>query len=224
MYYYKFRYTIHPEQQEAPDKQHIALMKHLVEFLTQYMVVHKYTAGVEQLGKDGQPCLKHIHIHFQSHAKRDTIAKQLVRKFIDESDYRKKSQIYSLKAEPEVDPDKFYRYPLKEQPELNDKLMYSGFTQEEIVKLHETAHSVRKISYEVNQTKRDKKEDITFVEKFCSYLDTTESTDHKSTFLNLAQFYIDHDKPLNHKQIYDYSYLYLAKKKIITLEQFYYLR
>lgn len=221
-----------PELQLEPDVREKYYYKHeglkdiILETLEKYIYENRYTAGLEFLGKDGQEVKQHLHIHFQSLVKRDTIAKQIVRVLMEDTgDTRKKSHAYYLKAESEINVDKFYQYPLKENL-LTDTDKYnwtSGFTKEEVAELNIKAHAIRQVSYEVNQNKTSKREDISFIEKLFFYIqaDGNDPKNHKEVFLRIYDFYIEQDKPLDKRLMSNQAYLYLGKKKIITGEEFY---
>lgn len=223
MFYYKFRYTFDKDTYSLEYKKQY--MRSLIDILEDYIEDGRYTAGLERFGKTGEEVKHHMHIHFKSTKQRDTIAKQIIRKVIGEEDFRKKSQIYSLRPEADVNEDRFYRYPLKET-KLEDKcILTKGFTEDEVKTMNEVAYASRQIQYEVNQNKTSKKEDITFYDKMSAYLDSkgTYSTE-REVFLEILNFYLEQDKPLSRKSIQEYTYLYMVKKKIMTPEEFYNLK
>lgn len=232
---YKLRYTFTDEYQieentpaEEQDKIYKSqkqILYDIYHLLKEYIHKDKFTSGIEYRGKTGQFVNNHIHFHFESNSKRDTIAKQFVRRMMEDmNDFRKKSSAYYLKAQSEVDYDKHYMYPLKENDwKITKKYNFcKGIPLEELEILNIKAHSLRLKSYEVNEHKQTKKEDVSFVEKFCAYLDkNTTSSTHQGIFVALLEFYIQQDKPPNHRQLCDYSYLYMIKKKYITPEEYY---
>lgn len=229
MYYFKFRYTFTDDRQDGTDKftsQDKGSLRALCDFIKDYSQ-GKMTAGLECRNKTGEITKKHVHIHFISDKVRDTIAKRFVRIWMNENqDFRKKSQAYSLKAEADINEQKFWRYPFKEIKDGYKRGLHAfeGFTDEEYKEFNAVAHAQRLTQYEIVQTKVSKKEDQTFVEKFCSYLDTKDVKEHKEIFVELFNFYISQNKPLNQKQLKDYSYLYMAKKGYLTPDEFYNLR
>ncbi len=236
---YKLRYTFTDELQIKEDtpaeekdkiyKSQKQMLYDIYQLLKEYLHKDKLTSGIEYRGKTGQFVNNHIHFHFESNSKRDTIAKQFVRKMMEDmNDFRKKSSAYYLKAQSEVNYDKHYMYPLKENDwKITKKYNFcKGIPLEELEILNIKAHSQRLISYEVNEHKQTKKEDLGFVEKFVAYLDKNISpTNHEDTFVALTDFYVDvQDKPPDYKQLYNYSYMYLLKKKIISSREYYNLK
>lgn len=237
---YKLRYTFTDELQIKDDtpaeekdkiyKSQKQMLYDIYQLLKEYIHNDKFTSGIEYRGKTGQFVNNHIHFHFESNGKRDSIAKQFVRKMIlDMNDFRKKSSAYYLKAQSEIDYEKHYKYPLKENDwKITKKYNFcKGFTQEELEILNIKAHSQRLIQYEVNEHKQTKKEDVGFVEKFISYLDNVKNQPktHEDVFVALTEFYVDHqEKPPDYKQIKNYSYMYLMKKRIISFTEYYNLK
>ncbi len=232
---YQFRYTFTDDLQikeDTPEDQRIKIAKaqksmlyEIYEILKEYIQDDKFTSGIEYRNKRGEFKKNHFHFHFVSINKKDTIAKQFKRRIMEEyNDTRKKSHAYSLIPQGEVNYDKLWRYPIKER-DFRETKFYSfckGFDETELRELNLVAHQQRKVQYEVNQTKQSKKEDVSFVERFCSYLDnSTTSKSHQGIFVALLEFYIQQDKPPNHKQLCDYSYLYMIKKKYISPEEYY---
>ncbi len=232
---YKLRYTFTDDLQIKEDtpaeeqdniyKSQKQMLYDIYQLLKEYLHKDKLTSGIEYRGKTGQFVNNHIHFHFESNSKRDTIAKQFVRKMMEDmNDFRKKSSAYYLKAQSEVDYDKHYMYPLKEYDWKNTKKynFCKGIPLEELEILNIKAHSLRLKSYEVNEHKQTKREDVTFCEKFCTYLDknTTAST-YEGIYIELTEFYKQQDKPPDHKQLSGNTYLYMLKKEIISNQDYY---
>lgn len=229
-YYYKLRYTFpsFPDDDELvrvrPRPKVEDTFAELVELIREYTAT-KMIGTIETLDKHGQACKMHAHIHFDSNSNKKAIAVQLQRKIFDKLKYVKISgRVYYLKAQAERS-NRHWTYPLKTKP-FNEwtstSLAYLGFEKREMEDLSLVGHEEWKIGCEVHETKQAKKEDKSWVDRFTSYLDDfPELNTHKLIFVKLFEFYVLNDKPLNNKQLKDYSYLYMAKKKLMTPEEFY---
>lgn len=74
--------------------------------------------GVEKMNKYGEQIKTHLHFHFETEEKVETIRKRFVRA-------NEKKKNYSLKMETDVvDLDRFYRYPLKQYDPAEFKYLY----------------------------------------------------------------------------------------------------
>lgn len=225
MYYYKFRYTLTDDLQDGSGNwtsQQKSYLNIMYDFIEKYSI-GKISSGLECRNKCGEIVKKHIHIHFQSDKVKDTIQSAFRKLLNEDGDTRKKSQVYCLKAEADIDEHKFFRYPLKERLDgVNNKYhKVKEIPLDEYNDLNKVAYEQRKIVYEINQTKTSKKEDVGFVGRLHIELDKHDIYTHKEIFCEIVRFYIQDDKPCNKKQISDHAYLYMLKKEIITPEEFY---
>lgn len=160
--YYKFRYTfqnleLKDEYSSMEKKQHILNVKGMLNDLDPY-IVDRCTVGLEYMNSYGAPTHPHMHIHFTSRSKKDTIIKQLRRRAQEYGETMRTNKVFSLKPETYVVEEKFFRYPLKQGLNID---WQKGFKEEEYTQMHLMANDCWKIGCEVNNSKKDRKEEST---------------------------------------------------------------
>lgn len=226
MWYFDLRYTFsdnlaHTDINEM-DKY---FLKEIREVLKPYIIDNTYTGGIENKNKLGEPTKKHIHFRFKSNTPIVTIRRQFVRRiFLDRNDFRKLNKnIYYLKAMPEVDDNKFIRYPLKQiidKKGLKDLAVYS-MSEDEADTIREIAYSTWKLGQEVNHAKIANKEPTTFIERAFHFVEFSGADTYSNIWKKLVEFYVEQDKPLDVNRIKGYSYNYMIKKNLLTIDEYY---
>jgi len=186
----------------------------------------RMSAGIEL---NGENQLAHLHIHFCSELEKDSMKKTIYRNHIHnpEDSRNKGSQIWSFVPEYDIDSNKFWRYPFKEQ--LHEDLpvkqfhQYIGIDKEEYLTLNKIAVEQNRIACQVESKKQDRKAVLTWWEKIEIHVENLEHTPstYRETYFVLLDFYIHNDKPPDHNQIQKYSYLYLLKKNKLTNEEYF---
>lgn len=113
--YVKFRYTLSEYECEN-------LLEFEDKFKCDYL--DKFDSIICSIGYEiannlNQPTHPHIHIHFSTLKKVDTIRKSLTRMWSDRGEVRKRASLYCLKTEDDVkEMDFFLRYPLKQRSDF----------------------------------------------------------------------------------------------------------
>lgn len=220
--YYKFRYTFEDEMDEREKKATIDL---LIRWLKRFIIGGKFTLGVEHFKSGMEQAKPHIHIHFVSRTKKDTIVKHLKRQSKkDDLDIFHTNRCYALGVEVNVNEDKFFRYPLKQQKgETYKKILFGEyFTKERIQTLRDEAYAVWITSCEIQNKKREKKEDMDCLsERLYFYLDKLDNLDTDLKIkIGIQKFYIEEEKkPFNKATALGYFYNYKIQRNRMTHEQ-----
>jgi len=236
--YYKFRFTFPFQDASTIAEEPRGTAKHQVSKITRWiteLLVPKYTTegtfGLEYLNSRGDPTYIHFHFHFKSKYSRDTIAKALFRKLDEGSFTFKGPKVFSLKPEPYVEADKFFRYPLKQLVKDSPNCKWSferctGFTPERLEELRHVANEQWKISSEISRTKSDKNttQDTLFERLFSIVKKDMETKKVSPPPLkyfkqHVLRFYVSEDRPLNFSVMSGYSYLLAFKCNSISEEE-----
>lgn len=228
--YYKFRYTFEGQDEnhtwdESDKRDHQYTTNWFVEKLTEYSVGKKMTTGIEYLDKTGQPTWAHVHIHFISKSKKDTIVKQLKRKWKDDYDEDLKgNKRYCLSIETYVNEEKFWRYPLKQSLLLSWTDPYKkiherqfGFSEEELNLMYEKAHDCYLISQEVNLAKNDKKEENdSLYDRLLEYYQKNPKKEEVEILALIFEFYQEEKRSININTCKGYVNNIMLDVKLLT--------
>lgn len=192
-------------------------------------VIDKYTlgkvvGGIEVHNKLGEYTFPHVHFHFTSHTKKDTIIKQLKRTYL--SMYEEAlvgNKMYSCKIEVDVNYERFFRYSLKQyeaiEPIIEHKLC-SGFSTSELESFRKVAYAQHQLGQEVHQTKADKREIATTkFARACLKLDKLENPSKLDIALGIQEIYLKDESPINNNTIAGYTLAYCLKRGIISKEE-----
>lgn len=216
--YYKFRYTFNESITDLQDQKSIT--KLIIDILRQYMSSEYYTAGIEWFKSGMVDCRPHVHIHFISRTKKDTIVKKLKR---SQDVLFSGNRCYALGVEVNVDKEKFFRYPLKQQNGDTRKFISAGgFEKETLIKMRDCAYAVWLTAAEVMNKKIEKKEDSDqLCDRLYVYLDNLGHLDNDlSIKIGIQKFYIEQEKkPFNKTTALGYFYNYKIQKGKMTHEQ-----
>lgn len=224
MWFIDLRYTFRCDK-TSDASSNLLFMKEIKKVLLPYIIDNTYTGSIENKNKLGEDTKTHIHFRFTTETPIVTIRRQFVRRMINEyNDFRKLSKnIYYIKAIPEVDEDKFWRYPFKQintKMDLNRYAIYS-MSEEEADKHREVAYSTWKLGQEINHAKIANKEPTTFIERAFHYVQVSGADKYSSIYKSLIQFYVEQDKPLDANRIKGYTYNYMLKENILTIDEYY---
>lgn len=225
MWYFDLRYTFDKGSDTDISKCDMWFLKDIKKVLLPYIIDNTYIGGIENKNKLGEKTKKHIHFRFKSDTPVVTIRRQFVRRMIqDYNDHRKLNKnVYFLKAIPEIDENKFWRYPLKQIKDkkgLKDCSIFS-MSEDEADRLRETAHSTWKLGQEVNHSKIANKEPTTFIERAFHYVEASGADTYSSIWKKLVEFYVLQDKPLDANRVKGYSYNYMIQNNLITIDEYY---
>lgn len=184
----------------------------------------KIVGGLEVQNKLGEWTFPHVHFHFTSYTKKDTLVKQLKRiyhRLYDEALVGNKK--YSCKIETDVNMERFFRYSLKQyeaiEPIIEHNLC-SGFTTSELEAFRKVAHAQYQLGIEVNQTKADKREIATTkFSRACLKLDKIENPTKLDIALGIQEVYLNDESPINNNTIAGYTLAYCLKRGIISKEK-----
>lgn len=220
--YYKFRYTFLDDIDFREEK---SCVKLILGFLKKFILCDKFTLGIEYFKSGMEDAKHHVHIHFVSRTKKDTIVKSLKRASAKEDlDLFHSNRCYSLGVEVNVNEDKFFRYPLKQQKGDTYKfVLYGNFiTKDRLVQLRDEAYAVWITACEIQNKKKEKKEDSDQLSDrlFC-YLDKIDNLDTDLKIkVGIQTFYIEEEKkPFNKATALGYFYNYKITRKRMTHEQ-----
>lgn len=184
-----------------------------------YVHENRVTSGYEVLNKMGERTHAHIHIHFKSTHRKESIRRTLKRYLEDTYDEDTTgNKAMSLVIEHELRSDeKFYRYPLKQGL---DKKKCRGFTEKELEHFHAVAKDSYDITCQVNQQKADKADttDTLFL-RLTQKLSKLELKDTLSLRIATSQFYAEEDRPINLTVMAGYVRTFQLKTGLITHAQ-----
>lgn len=213
--YYKYRYTFSKAEQDLQEQQNI--LKEFSKYIKEnYALDSRITGGIEHYTKGMVATKPHMHIHFVSKHKSDTIRKGIMRRF----DLIGRCQ--SCKPEVIVDEDKFWRYPLKQQAGDTYKGNYhSGFTKEVATNMRDVAYACWKQAAEIAVGKIEKKLERTSKERLFAYLDTLEMVTEKEAVVNALEYYVEHEETFCAKTIQGYVHCWMLKNNKISYDEFY---
>lgn len=221
--FYKYRYTFHKTEQDLGDqKTKFRLIYNFIK--SHYLIGDKIVGGIEHYTKGMIKTKPHIHIHFVSKSKADTIRKGLMR------EYDMIGRCQSCKAEVCVDESKFWRYPLKQQSgETKIGVLISGFSQEEAKNMVEVAYACWKMSAEIAIGKVEKKLERSSKDRLFAYLDTQSYFEEinkglvslKQSYIIGYKYYVENEDTFCVKTVEGYINSYLLQKNLISYEEFY---
>lgn len=216
--YYKYRYTF-----PSTDWEDLRDRKNRFENIFNYIKEHYSTGtqivgGMEEYTKGMVATKPHIHIHFISKHKSDTIRKGLMREF------NMIGRCQCCKPEVIVDTAKFWRYPLKQQKEQTKKhFKVIGFDALTVGVMIDVAYSCWKQAAEIAVNKVEKKLERTSKERLFAYLD-----DLLIDFKSIKQvccmaycYFQEHEESVCVRTIDAYVNLYILKKGYLSYEEFY---
>lgn len=213
--YYKYRYTFAKHEQDLDCQKN--KMRNLVDYIKQHYICDtRIIAGLEHFTKGMLSCKPHVHIHFISKHKADTIRKGLMRRF------DMIGRVQSCKAEVLVDEAKFWRYPLKQQlNETSRGVMFSGFNVDEIKQMVSIANACWKQSAEVCVTKLEKKLERTGKDRLFAFLETVEFLNEKQFTIEALRYYAENEETFCCKTIKGYVHVYMLLNNKISYNEFY---
>ena len=219
--YYKFRYTFSEDAQGDLHAQNL-ITKGIIKILQKFMLT-KYTGGIEWFKSGMLDVAHHVHIHFVSRTKKDTIVKALKRSDKDEEcPLFHTNRCYALGREVDVHISKFWRYPLKQQKgDTRKKIFFKGFSQGEIVTLRDEANAVWLTSAEIQNKKNERKEDSDQLSsRLYAHLDKQDTSSDIKIKIEIQKFYIEiEDRPFNRTTALGYFYNYKIMRKKMTHEE-----
>jgi hypothetical protein len=133
------------------------------------------------------------------------------------------NRCYSLAVEVNVDKEKYFRYPLKQQN--GDTRKYcggGGFEQSSMISMRDCAYAVWLTAAEVMNKKIEKKENNDQLsDRLFVYLDNIGQLDNDlSIKIGIQKFYIEQEqKPFNKTTALGYMYNYKIARKKMTHEE-----
>lgn len=216
--YYKFRYTFSETDVDLSERR--AVMKSIITDLRRFMVGGRYVAAIERFKTGMVDAKAHCHIHFASRTKKDTIRKWLKRH--DDANIYHSNKCYALPVEVDVNYDRFWRYPLKQQKNDTATLVLSeGFGADQLQKWRDEAYAVWITGCEVQNKKIEKKEQSDALsDRLFEYLDKIGQKDDRSLKIGIQQFYIvEEQRPFNKTTALGYFYNYKIMRGLMTHEQ-----
>lgn len=225
---YHFRFTFSDQDKELKcleDKNFISSCKRLhkrtlMKFLnSQYIHQNKYTSGFEIRNKNGENCKAHFHLCFFSKRVKQTMVRTIKRFLQDEDQDTTGVQCYYFKEYTPLDNlDKFWRYPLKQNLNLN---CCGGHPQDYLEQQHAIAKESYAIRVQVNQAKLDKKDNLDTL--FQRVFSKIKKTDLPKNAKNIAKIfietYIEEDRPINRQTIQGYVLNTEVKLGLTTPDQ-----
>ncbi len=196
----------------------------LAEFfdIIQKYSLDKITSGLEVHNKRGAYTYPHIHIHFTSQVKKDTILKAIKRHYEAEfGDPLKGNKMYSFTPELNVRSDAFFRYPLKQI--ANDPEVFkccAGFKHETLCQLRAIAYAQEMIRWQINDKKETQKEEHSSIyERAENKLKDTNAQTPLDVALGIQDLYLKENRPVNNVTIAGYTLTYCLQNGIISKEK-----
>jgi len=220
--YYKFRYTFAEDVQGDLHCQKLQ-SKRIIKLLSRFMIGDRYTAGIEWFKSGMHDVKHHLHVHFMSRTKKDTIVKALKR--ADKDDDVKLyhgNRCYALCVDIIVQLDKFWRYPYKQQNGSSRKAWFvRGFTKDEVMIMRDVAFACWITASEIANKKMEKKEDTDQLSsRLYAHLDKMDTTTDIKIKIGIQQFYIEvEDRPFNRTTALGYFYNYKIMRNKMTHEE-----
>lgn len=221
--YYKYRYTFNKDEQDLESQK--CKFKLIYNFIrSHYLIGDRIVGGIEHYTKGMVAAKPHLHIHFISKSKSDTIRKGLGR------EYNMIGRCQSCKAEVIVDESKFWRYPLKQQDGDTARYMSaSGFIKEDLLLMKDIAFACWKQSAEIAVLKVEKKLERSTRERLFSYFDgldyfsiqNKDLVTLKQSYILAYQYYAENEESVCVKTIDGYVNQYCLVKGYITYDKFY---
>ncbi len=193
------------------------ISKLLIEDLKRNGYFSKYTAGLEQLNKNGEPCPMHLHLRFESQKNGDSMRRHI--KDILEKEFNqdtKGNKNFMFKAKVVRSYEEFYQYPLKQNLY---KYLCDGFPDKTIETMHEVAKACYMKVMECNQAKLNRKDDsdTLFERAFKKCEGCKTQYEIAEVFLN---FYMEENRPINNQVIKGYVVLSSLKLGLISKKKY----
>lgn len=180
--------------------------------------------GVETMNAYGEIIKRHLHYHFITNEKIETIRKRYVRSYGDDA-----RPNYSLKLETDVkDPDRFFRYPLKQY--IPDKFLYSFRDRIDIPEGFDVVLQ-NKLAYEewnkgkqiltAKAVKNDSR--LTVYERIIDKIEKEQKVfcDVNDIKFYILDYFMEEKLPPNKQKIVDMANGIAIAKKIISREEFF---
>lgn len=179
----------------------------------------KLIAGFEVKGKQGEFVKPHFHLRFTSSTKKDTIRKQLIKRFDDESDiHLSGNKVWKFTIVPYInDERRYWAYVLKQQT-LDRPHWFKtiGFEQDTVKEMMIEGAAVWKTACEVNTAKANKREEVdTLYDRLERKLDKGQGT-----LEEIIEFYVEESRPINDTTLVGYYNLYRLKRQRMSKEDY----
>jgi len=220
--YYKFRYTF-PEEYQGSLEMQKTRTRIIVGLLRKFMLQGEYVAGIEWFKTGMLDVTHHVHIHFVSRTKKDTIVKSLKRSDKNEEcPIFNGNRCYALGREVDVHIDKFWRYPLKQQGGDTRKCaMFEGHQKNRVIDWRAQAYAVWITASEIQNKKIEKKEDSDQLStRLYAHLDKVDTGTDVKIKIEIQKFYIEiEDRPFNRTTALGYFYNWKVLRGRMTHEQ-----
>lgn len=215
--YIKFRYTF-LEEKGSPKLTKQLIRIYINDYLKIFDAKH-LVVGFERKNNCGEETHPHIHIHFTTEKKIETIRKALTRKWKDEGEERTRASLYCLKQEDDViDKNRFFRYPLKQGSQ--DFMEVNEYPEDFDVSIERVlAMEHWNTSVEVNRQKLETvlSKESTF-DKLVKYLDNLEIKSYELVLKNVLNYYKENKLAMNIATMAGYSLTYCSINNLISDE------
>jgi len=210
--YIKFRYTLEVGCPHHLKQLKAGLIQDYIDIITPVFMV----IGYETKNKLGEETHPHIHIHFTTDKKVETIRKALTRKWKDEHETRTRAALYSLKQEDDVkDQDFFFRYPLKQGNNIFDKYNLYPPTFDKEIQI-KCANEYYNTSVTINRAKMEKELNKTSTfDKLQEFLDPLELKTTNEVISKTYDFYLENKMAMNVNTIHGYCITYCCLNNLI---------
>lgn len=215
--YYKYRYTFDKEETDITS-QKLKAQRLCQVIRDNFLADPRLTMGIEHYTKGMVTTKPHVHIHFLSRHKSDTIRKHLARYF------DMIGRVQSCKAEVLVSEDKFFRYPLKQQK--GDTFKYFkcfGFESEKQTEMVNVAYECWKQAAEIAVGKLEKKIERSSKDRLFDYLDSLhfDSVSEKQICIAAYQYYVENEPNFSYSVVDGYVHMWMLQNKYVSYSEFY---
>lgn len=222
--WYKLRITIDDDKYTPENKRlkHFkTALQDFVEVVKPYVYLRKITSGLELHNSSGEYTYPHIHIHFKSQTKKDTILKKLKRFYEARWDEPMTGlKKYSFKPEHDVNEQRFFRYPLKQATTVDEVAITEGFSDDEVEDMRKVAHAQWKLATEINDAKKTKKDEHTSIYERAKFkLDKLSNPRPLDIILGIQDIYLEENRPVNNVTIQGYALTYMLQNGIVSKQK-----
>lgn len=212
--FYKYRFTF---DADTSLQAQISKANQILADIMPYMIVEKYTLGIEYYTKGMQVAKPHLHIHFMSKHPAKNIREKL------RTNHEMIGRVQACKAEVLVDEEKFWRYPLKQQKNQSRKYHRTfGFSDDEEKHMIDVAYSCWKQAAEVEGARIARREERSGKDRLFAYLDSVydDTMTLRGLRIESYKYYVNFEDGFSQPTVKGYAYMYALKKGIISFEDF----
>lgn len=217
----KYRYTF--MKSVTTTEQEISIFQSIFRFIKDnYCAGVKIVGGIEHYTKGFIAAKHHLHIHFYTKDKGDTIRKGLARAMPEHFIGRLQCAKMEVLAR---DEDKLFRYPLKQQKnESKVHAQWLGFTKEEIQTLRDVAYECWLQGAEIHINKLEKKIERNSEDRLFAHLDKKQELEKFTSYHEVIKYsmiyFAEYETVFNRQTIIGYTDKWMLLREVITYQRY----